>query len=101
MTPQDVPGGGPTREDLKEIMGRLDDLENERVAIKSLPDAVARLAGQVEVLIDLVTGGNAKLEKATSFKSAIAFASVVIIPVLVAIIGGYFALKAAGAAGTK
>lgn len=86
---------------------RIEDLEDEREAIKELPQAVAELHGAVGVLQSLVTsrfdGIEPKVDKAASLRTALQFAAVVIVPVLVALIGGYFALKAglASSASTK
>lgn len=81
-----------------ELVERVEDLENERETIKHLPHAFAKLAGTVDTLKDLiierfdrVDGG---VEKATSLKTAIQFAAVLLLPILLALIGGYFTLKA-------
>lgn len=81
---------------IRDLLERVDDLENEREAIKELPEAVAQLRGSVEVLQTLVITQTQKVTRATSLTTAVQFAAVVIVPLLVAIIAGYFALKAAG-----
>jgi hypothetical protein len=102
LTPEDVPGGVPSRREFEQLSERLGDVENEMLALKDLPAAVARNTGSIQTLISLVQAGfdgiGKPLERPTDAKSAIQFAAVVIVPVLVALIGGYFVLQAAGAA---
>lgn len=80
--------------DLKQ---RVEELEEEREKLRQLPEAVAELKGMVVTLSGMVTtrfdGIQPSVEKAASVKTAIQFASVVIVPILLALIGGYFALK--------
>lgn len=84
------------RRRLKELLDRVEDLEDERLAIKELPDAVAHLAGQVEVLQALVLAQSQKVNDATGLKTALQFAAVIIVPLIVVLVGGYFTLRAAG-----
>lgn len=81
------------RREIKELSDRIEDLENERDAIKRLPDAVARLQGAVDVLQGMISKGfehtEEKIEGTTSFKNALQFASVILVPLLVALIGLY------------
>lgn len=86
------------RKKVEALAQEVDDLREQQERLTTLPDAVAKLHGTVETLqalvmsrFDRVDGG---VEKAASIRTAITFASVVIVPILVAIIGGYFALKA-------
>lgn len=92
MTPEEIEA------EVHELREKVEDLENEREALQRLPTAVAELAGAVRVLQGLVTSRfdnvDQTIQKAGSVKTAIQFASVVIVPVLVALIGGYFVLKA-------
>lgn len=80
--------------DLRERVGRLEE-NSDRLA--KLPDAVAELTGTVRTLTQLVTGRfdhiDESVEKVTGVKTAITFASVVIVPIIIALLGGYFALK--------
>jgi hypothetical protein len=84
--------------EIRELKERVEDLENEREAIKQLPHAVAELHGAVDTLRDIVIGKldtiGGSVERVSSIKTAIQFAALVIVPILVALIGGYFALKA-------
>lgn len=93
-------GGGDlpmsTLPTIQELLERIEDLENEREAIKELPEAVAQLRGSVETLQTLVVAQSQKVTKATSWSTALQFAAVVIVPLMIALIGGYFALKTAG-----
>lgn len=88
--------GKTMEERLDELEERVEDLENEREAIKQLPSQMALLKGAVEVLQALVLAQSQRVSKATSWTTAVQFAAVVIVPLLVALIGGYFVLKASG-----
>lgn len=59
---------------------------------------IARLEGTVDTLSKLVLakldGVQEGVDKAAGVRSAITYAAIVIVPILVAVIGGYFALKA-------
>lgn len=83
-------------ERLDDLLDRIQDLENEREAIKELPGAMAELKGMVEVLQALVLVQSQKVSKATSMSTAVQFAAVVIVPLIVVLLGGYFTLRAAG-----
>jgi hypothetical protein len=88
-----------------DLVGRVEDLENERDAIKNLPGAVATIAGQVQVLHDIVIQGfdghkrviesedGQTIQKANSWDTAIKVAAGVVVPLLVALIGGYVLLR--------
>ena len=56
------------------------------------------LRGQINTLTALTRAGftnvDGGLERAAGIRTAITFASVVIVPILVALIGGYFVIKA-------
>lgn len=89
---------------VKELCERVEDLENERDAIKELPTAVAMLAGKVDTLRDIVLQGfdprkktietsEGDIEKASSWDVAFKVAVSFILPILLAIISGYFLLK--------
>lgn len=84
-----------------ELARRVRHLEEQLMDMAGLPDAVARVEGALETLTRLVgeklTTVQQAAEKATSVKSAIMFVSVVLVPILVALIGGYFVLKAGAA----
>ncbi|HEX7088680.1 MAG TPA: hypothetical protein VF192_00995 [Longimicrobiales bacterium] len=85
------------------LLERVDDLENERAALSRLPQTVWELKGMVATLTGIV---NARVdttvtnpadpppEQARTVDTLIKFASLVLVPILVALIGGYFALKA-------
>jgi uncharacterized protein YoxC len=98
VTPEEI------HREVRDLRERIEDLENEREAIKRLPTAVAELKGAVHVLQDLVVeefGAVRKgVDNATGMKTAIQFAAVVLVPVIVALIGGYFVLRV-GLAGSK
>ena len=65
--------------------------EETRRELAGLNREVAELRGEVKTLASLVTqrfdGVDGALEKASSFKNAVQFAAVVIVPILVALIG--------------
>lgn len=93
------------RGDLKEAWGRIEgseeDVENLHTMLTGLINSVRDLAGQVgevrgelKAVSELCRGIDGKADKATSFKNAVQFAAVVIVPVLVALIGAYALLKA-------
>lgn len=75
---------------LREEVGEL------RGAVSELRGAVLTLSRMMSSRFDDVEGG---VEKAASIRTAITFASVVIVPILVALIGGYLALRAGGSSG--
>lgn len=85
------------KEVIKELKRRMKALEDEMLDLAGLPGAVERLEGVVDTLKEVVLkrldGVHEGVEKAASLRSAITFASVVIVPILVALIGGYFVLK--------
>lgn len=85
-------------ETLQELCNRMEMLEDEHDAIAKLPNEVAELSGKVDtlqtMLLARMDGVSTSVDKATSVKTAIQFAAVVVVPVLVALIGGYFALRA-------
>lgn len=89
---------------VRELRDRVDDLEQERERLAKLPDAVAELKGTVQTLSTLVVSRFDKVDvgvdKAASLKTAIQFAGVVLVPIILALIGGYVALKT-GAGGGK
>jgi hypothetical protein len=83
-----------------DLAERVETLEEERDRLKLLPDAVAELKGAVQTLSGLVTlrfdGLQGPVEKAASVKTAVQFAAIVLVPIIVALLGGYFALRAGG-----
>lgn len=85
------------RGDLKEAWGRIEstelDIEAMHVLVTGLIDSVARVDEKLDLVKELCVGIDGKADKATSFKNAIQFAAVVIVPVLVALIGAYALLK--------
>lgn len=84
--------------EIHELKERVESLEEDREEIKQIPLAISELKGQVNTLHSLLVvkleGVQSGVEKATSVRTAIQFASVVLVPILVAILGGYFALRA-------
>lgn len=85
------------REEVRDLRERVDDLEHEQEALARVPEAVAELKGMVKTLRDVVIkvgDGAARIEKASSMRTALQFAAVVIVPILVALLGGYFVIRA-------
>lgn len=93
MTPDEVV------KEISDLRERVEDLEDEADTLKRLPEALAELRGMVKALKDVVVkidGGADRIERANSLKTAVQFAAVVIVPILVALIGGYFLVKSQG-----
>lgn len=67
--------------------------------VKELRDEVATLVGKVatleRVVLAKLDGVHTAVDQAAGIKQAMTYAAIVIVPILVAIIGGYFAIKAA------
>lgn len=86
------------RGDLKEAWGRIEgtelDVESLHVLVTGLIEAVGRVDEKLDFVKELCVGIDGKADKATSFKNAVQFAAVVIVPVLVALIGAYALLRA-------
>lgn len=86
------------RAEVSELSKKVEDLQEESDRLRGLPDAVAELKGTIATLQQLVLGRfdqvQAGVDKSSSIKTAIQFAAVLVVPILIAIIGGYFALKA-------
>lgn len=84
--------------EVHDLIDRVQALEENADRVAQLPDAVAQLTGAVQTLTSMVQGRfdgvDAHVREATGLKTAIQFASVVIIPIIIALIGGYFALRA-------
>jgi hypothetical protein len=84
--------------EVKELRRRVEELEEDRDKLLNLPEALAEVKGMVVTLQGLITSGfdgiKPGIEKASSVKTAITFASVVLVPIIVALIGGYFVLQA-------
>lgn len=91
------------QEEVHDLRGRVEALEEVHDRLQKLPDAVAELTGTVKTLTTMVTSRfdhvDQGVDRASGIKTAITFASVVIVPILIALIGGYFALRSG--AGTK
>lgn len=92
-------------EKITSLEWRIEDLENQIEAMKNLPWAVAQLSGMVVSLQEMVAaqvrGDRCELSaedipSQSKVKTTIHFLAVVIVPITVAAITGYFALKAAG-----
>jgi uncharacterized protein YoxC len=85
------------QEEVHDLRERVEVLESNADRLARLPDAVAELTGTVKTLSTIVTGRfdqvDTHVDQVTGVKTAIQFASVVIVPILLALIGGYFALK--------
>lgn len=62
--------------------------------VRTLTGEIGEFRGELKIIRELCTSIDGKADKATSFKNAIQFAAVVIVPVLVALIGAYALLKA-------
>jgi hypothetical protein len=94
------------KQGLNELSNRIDDLENERDSIKAIPMAVGELKGiveatrdQVNTLMRSMTGRfdnvDSGIERATpGWEWWLKFCIGVIVPLLLAIISGYFLLRA-------
>jgi len=85
---------------LAEISDRVTAVENEQAEVKALPNAVSELKGMVVVLQTAVSQGFDGVQKplkqaaeSSSTKNAIQFSAIVIVPILVALIGAYVALR--------
>lgn len=81
---------------------RIEELEEETEALSRVPEAVAELKGAVLTLsglVNRVSNGADRIEKANSVKTAIQFAAIVIVPILVALLGGYFVIRAGAPSG--
>ena len=79
------------REDVAEQNGKISTV---LLMMQGLTESVIHLREDLDKSFKDV---NSTVEKASSIKTAIQFASVVIVPILVAVIGGYFALKSGAA----
>jgi hypothetical protein len=86
-------------DELFQLIRRIEILEQDVDKLEELPTQVSSLAGEVKTLTRLVTARfdniQGPIEKAAGIKTAVQYAAVVIVPILVAIIGGYFVLKGA------
>lgn len=60
--------------------------------LSDLKEVLSELREEINTRFDRVDGST---DKISSFKTAMQFASIIIVPVLLALIGGYFALKGA------
>lgn len=83
--------------EVHDLRERVEKLEDGADKLADLPDAVSELNGSVKVLNQMVLGRfdhvDESVQQATGLRTAITFASVVIVPIVIALIGGYFALK--------
>lgn len=99
-----------TDQDLKKRVDRLcESVERVNKEFDELKDDVSENSGKIDVMLHMMTSltSNVKdlqsdvgkvgdgVDRASSVKTAITFASVVLVPIIVAVIGGYFALKGA------
>lgn len=86
------------QEEIHDLRTRVSRLEEVRDQVMKLPEAVSELRGALDVLTDLVTsrfdGMAPAVEKAAGIRTAIQFSAAVLVPILVALIGGYVLLKA-------
>lgn len=91
------------QDEIHDLRTRVGRLEEARDQVMKLPQAVAELRGALEVLTDLVTmrfdGIAPAVEKASSLKTAVQFAAIVLVPILVALIGGYALIKTGAGVG--
>lgn len=96
------------RKQVAKNTARIEDLQDLAEVTDRLIERVGELSGQVELLATQLTQHLLNLknavdnqasstDKLASWKTALQFAAAVVVPVLMALIGGYFALKAAGA----
>jgi phage-related minor tail protein len=86
--------------EVHDLRTRVSRLEEAREQVMKLPEAVSELRGALEVLTDLVTsrfdGITPAVEKASSVRTAIQFAGAVLVPIIVALIGGYVLIRTGG-----
>jgi ABC-type transporter Mla subunit MlaD len=68
-------------------------VEQLRVHVDTVQDMAIALEAKLDTVIRLSTGINGKAEKLSSFKTFAQFAGAVIVPILVAIIGVYIAIR--------
>jgi tetrahydromethanopterin S-methyltransferase subunit G len=78
-----------TQDDLRETHERLEDAENRIQVFEGLIGAVASLDGKVDLLTDLCK----RIDNKTGF-NATTFIATVVVPLLVVLITGYFAIRA-------
>lgn len=90
------------QDEVHDLRTRVSRLEEHSAQVMRLPEAVAELRGALETLTDLVTsrfdGIAPGVEKASSVRTAVQFAGAVLVPIIVALIGGYVLIKTAGVA---
>lgn len=88
------------QDEVHDLRTRVQRLEDHAAQVLKLPEAVAELGGALEVLTKLVTsrfdGIEPGVEKASSVRTMISFAASVLVPIVVALIGGYVLVKTAG-----
>lgn len=94
-----------TEDERTEIVELRERVGRQAKRIEDLEEAVAGNTGKIDVLLAMVSTltGTVKerfdsvdgaIDKTGSWKTAIQFAAVIVVPVLIALIGGYFALRA-------
>lgn len=94
------------REDVEHLSDTIGDIRDIAEVTDRLIERVGELSGKVDVLTTQLTTHLLNLKSAVdnqsdttdrlaSWKTAAQFASAVVVPLLIALIGGYFALKAA------
>ncbi len=78
------------RRRVEDLVERIDRLENQ---VGTLNDLVHELKGKAEVILAISGRVNGKVETLASFRTFATFAATVIVPLLVALLGGYFLLQ--------
>lgn len=84
----------------REVEARLEDAENIAEVTNKMIEKIGELSGKLDFVAEQFTQHMLNLGKVVqengtnNWKTALQFGAVIVIPVLVALIGGYFALKA-------
>lgn len=95
------------KKQVDENSAKIRDLEDIAEVTDRLIERVGELSGKVDLLTTQLTTHllnlktavdqqSSSTDKLASWKTALQFAAAVVVPLLIALIGGYFALKAAG-----
>lgn len=101
MTDEDL------RQEVEELASKVALMESEQERLKGIPDALSKLVGTVETLNGIVLARwglkgvppeqrESVAQRASTADTLVKFSQFVLLPIVLALIGGYFALKAAG-----